>query len=293
MARPIDLISAAVTGLLLRLSLPTMPHMLYPSIILIMSKSGFKKNNFDLFYELVRTDFVMRYHNSALGFVWVLLKPFLLYLIIMAVFSWLFGNHDPNYQLNLLLGLLLYNYFSESTLRGVTSLYDRSSVILKVNFPKSVAVYTSVVNSLISFLAGFVVFLIFWVWTKPLDSLVGLGYFGLQVLILSGLILGLNFFTGIIYTRLKDFLSVWEVLLQVIFWSTPIVYPASILPPAIRSLSLLNPLTIIVNQSRTAIVSGGDYHWNLTAYAAGITLILLAAGRRFFSVQVKKIAENF
>ncbi|PJC66481.1 LPS ABC transporter, partial [Candidatus Beckwithbacteria bacterium CG_4_9_14_0_2_um_filter_47_11] len=61
-----------------------------------MSKSGFKKNNFDLFYELVRTDFVMRYHNSALGFVWVLLKPFLLYLIIMAVFSWLFGNHDPN-----------------------------------------------------------------------------------------------------------------------------------------------------------------------------------------------------
>src|SRR3989344_5703318 len=118
-----------------------------------MSKSIFKGNRWDLFYELVRTDFVMRYHNSVLGFIWVLLRPFLLYLIIVTVFSFLFKSHDPNYQLNLLLGLLLYNYFAESTLRGVTSLYDRSSVILKINFPRIVAVYTSVANSFISFLA--------------------------------------------------------------------------------------------------------------------------------------------
>ena len=100
-----------------------------------MSKSAFKGNHLDLFYELVRTDFVMRYHNSVLGFIWVLLKPFLLFLIIVTVFSFLFKNQDPHYQLNLLLGLLLYNYFSESTLRGITCLSERSSVILKVTFP--------------------------------------------------------------------------------------------------------------------------------------------------------------
>lgn len=258
-----------------------------------MSKPAIYRNHWDLFYELVRTDFVMRYHNSILGFIWVLLKPFLLYLIIVWVFSFIFKNQDSNYQLNLLLGMLLYNYFSESTLRGITSLHDRSSVILKVNFPKIIAVYTSVANSLISFLAGLAVFFGFWFWSKPLDSLAGLGYFSLMVLILSAIILAINLCTGIIYTRLKDFLSVWEVLLQIIFWSTPIVYPVSVLPAALKKISFLNPLTLIIDQSRTALVGGGDYNWPAVVYIAGLAAVMLLAGYHFFSKEIKKVAESF
>ena len=258
-----------------------------------MSKPKFQGNHWDLFCELVRTDFVMRYHNSFLGFIWVLFKPFLLFLIIVTVFSLLFQSHDPNYQLNLLLGLLLYSYFSEGTLRGVTSLYDRSTVILKVNFPKIIAVYTSVANSLISFLAGVLVFLVFWFWSKPLDSLLGLGYFFLLVLILSGLILALNLFSGIIYTKLKDFFSIWEVLLQLVFWGTPSVYPLSVLPEPLQRLSILNPLAVIITQSRIALIDGGAYDWRLTAYVAGLTVFLLLCGFKFFSNQIKQVAENF
>jgi ABC-type polysaccharide/polyol phosphate export permease len=192
-----------------------------------------------------------------------------------------------------LLGLLLYSYFSEGILRGVTSLHDRSTVILKVNFPKVIAVYTSVANSLISFLAGFLVFLVFWFWSKPLDSLSGLGYFSLLVLVLSGLILGLNLFSGIIYTKLKDFFSVWEVALQLIFWGTPIVYPLSILPEPLQRLSILNPLAVIITQSRIALIDGGTYDWRLTAYVAGLTAILLLGGFKFFSSRITKVAEDF
>lgn len=258
-----------------------------------MSKPVYQGSRWDLFYELVRTDFVMRYHNSVLGFVWVLLKPFLLFLIIVTVFSFLFQNHDPNYQLNLLLGLLIYNYFSESTLRGVTSLFDRSSVILKVNFPKIVAVYTSIANSLISFLAGFMVFLGFWWFKKPMESLYGLGYFFILILILSALILSLNLITGIIYTKLRDFYSIWEVLLQLIFWSTPIIYPITILPQPLQRLVLLNPLAVIITQSRIALIEGGVYDWQQLVYSLMATMILLLFGFRFFSHQVKQIAENF
>ena len=258
-----------------------------------MSKSIFKGNRWDLFYELVRTDFVMRYHNSVLGFIWVLLRPFLLYLIIVTVFSFLFKSHDPNYQLNLLLGLLLYNYFAESTLRGVTSLYDRSSVILKINFPRIVAVYTSVANSFISFLAGFLVFLGFWLWFKPLNSLAGAGYFFFLTLILSGLILAINFFSGIIYTKFKDFFSVWEVFLQLVFWGTPIVYPVSILPEPLPRLALLNPLAVIITQSRVALIGGGAYNWPAVGSVLLLTLFLLLIGFRFFSREIKKVAENF
>lgn len=252
-----------------------------------------KLNNYwDLFYELVRTDFVMRYNNSVLGFLWVLLKPFLLYIIIMLVFSLLFKNHDSNYQLNLLLGLLLYNYFSESTLRGVTSLHDRSSVILKVNFPKIIAIYTSVANSLISFLAGFLIFLGFWLWRRPAISLLDLGYFFFFMIILSLLILSLNLFTGIIYTKLRDFLSVWEVVLQLIFWGTPIVYPFSILPETLQKIMLLNPLAVIISQSRIALI-GGTYNWPVIIYALCFSLLFLLIGFRFFSKEIKKVAENF
>jgi len=250
-------------------------------------------NKRDLFYELVRTDFVMRYHNSALGFIWVLLKPFLLFLIIATVFSFLFGNRDPYYQLNLLLGLLLYNYFAESTLRGVTSLYDLSPVILKVNFPQIIAVYTSVANSLISFLAGFLVFLGFWFWFRPLSSLGGIGDFALLVLLMSGLILGINLFTGIIYTKLRDFYSIWEVGLQILFWSTPIVYPLEVLPQPLSTLALLNPLTVVISQSRVALISGGAIDWRLVIYVFGLALILLLSGYRFFNRRIKKVAENF
>lgn len=258
-----------------------------------MSKPVFQGNRLDLFYELVRTDFVMRYHNSILGFVWVLLKPFLLFLIIVAVFSFLFQNHDPHYQLNLLLGILIYNYFAESTLRGITCLSDRSSVILKVTFPKIIAVYTSVANSLISFLAGLIVFLGFWLWTKPLNSLSGLGYFLILMLILSGLILAINLFTGIIYIKLKDFLSVWEVLLQLIFWSTPIVYPLSILPELMKKLALLNPLAVIVSQSRIALISNDIYDWRAIAYVLVLTIVGLFFGYRFFTKEIKQVVENF
>ena len=148
-------------------------------------------------------------------------------------------------------------------------------------------------NSFISFLAGFIVFLGFWLWQRPLPSLSGLGYFLVLILLLSGLILSLNFFTGIIYTKLKDFLSVWEVLLQLLFWGTPIVYPLSILPEPLQRLALLNPLAVIVSQSRVALISGSTDNCRLTAQVIVITAILLFFGYKFFSNQIKKIAENF
>ncbi len=262
-----------------------------------MSKPQSRNNAWDLFYELTRTDFIMRYHNSVLGFIWVLLKPFLLFVIIAAVFSLLFKNQDPYYHLNLLLGLLLYSYFSEGTLRGVTSLYDKSSIILKVNFKKIIAIFTSVVNSFISFFAGFLVFLFFWFYSRPLSSLAtllaNLPYFLLLIIILSGLILAINLFTGIIYTKLRDLFSIWEVIIRLIFWSTPIVYPLSIIPGRFKSLILLNPLAVIITESRSALITGKAFSWSSTAYALIVSGLLLMLGFWFFQKYIKKIAENF
>ncbi len=258
-----------------------------------MNKPKPKSNTWDLFYELIRTDFTMRYHNSVLGFIWVLLKPFLLFLIIFTVFSWLFKSQDPYYNLNLLLGLLLFSYFSEATLKGVTSLHDKASIILKVNFPKIITLITSIVNSFISFLSGFLVFIIFWLFIQPPASLINLPYFLLQVLILSGLILGLSFFLSIIYIKLKDILSIWEVFLRLIFYAAPIIYPLSIIPEKIKQLFFFNPLAVVIVESRSALVTNQAFVWSRTLYALIITAIFLIAGFWYFQKNIKQVAEDF
>ena len=250
-------------------------------------------NNWDLFYELVRTDFVMRYHNSALGFAWVLLKPFLLFFTLMVVFSWFFKNQDPFYKLNLLLGIIIYSYFQEAVLRGVSCLYEKSSIILKVNFPKVMAIFTSVVNSFISFFFSLIVFFIFWLWVRPSGSLLYLPYFFLHILILTALILGINLFISISYIRLRDLLSVSEILLRLIFYLTPIIYPLSIIPSRFQQILLLNPLAVVITQSQNVLVSGYQLSWTHTLYAFSLAAVFLFLGLYWFKKNITSVAENF
>ena len=257
-----------------------------------MKKQKQNNNTWDLFYELVRTDFIIRYHNSVLGFVWVLLKPLLIFLTLMVVFSWFFKNQDPFYPLNLLLGIITYSYFQEATLRGVTCLDEKASIILKVNFPKILAIFTSVFNSFVSFFFSFIVFLIFWAYFQPAGSLIYLPQFFLLILILTGLIVSLNFFLSIIFIKFQDLQSIWEVLLRLLFYLTPVIYPLSMIPGRFQSLFLLNPLAVIVSQSRTILVTGGSLSWQQTSYILAVTLLFFITGFQFFRKYIKSIAEN-
>lgn len=258
-----------------------------------MTKKKFRGNTADLFFELVRTDFILRYHNSILGFIWVLLKPFLFFAILVTVFSLVFKIEDRLYPLNLLLGLLLYSYFSEATLRGVTCLTEKSSIILKVNFPKVIPIFTSVVNSFISFFFGFLVFLGFWFVEKPADLLNSLPYFGLLILLLTSLIVGINFFLSIGYIKLKDLLSIWEVVLQLLLYLSPIIYPLSFVPDRYLKIFLLNPLAVIIQQAQEILINGHPFDWVLFGQAGLVTLFLLGSGWLFFKNQIKKILDNF
>ena len=217
----------------------------------------------------------------------------LIFAILVTVFSLVFKIQDRLYPLNLLLGLLLYSYFAEATLRGITSLAEKSTIILKVNFPKVIAILTSVVNSFISFFFGFLAFLGFWFWVKPDGSLLNLPLFLLLVLILTILIIGLNFFLSLVYTKLKDLLSIWEVLLQLLFYLSPIIYPLSYVPAKYQTIFLLNPMAIIITQSQAVLITGRGIDWQLVSYALILSVLILMLGWLFFQNQIKKINDNF
>src|SRR5437899_12336122 len=87
-----------------------------------------------LIWTLVRTDFKARYHGSLGGFVWALLKPLSMFVVLMAVFSFLFAS-NPNYKLALIVGLFLWDFFAEATKTALTSLHAKGLLLTKARFP--------------------------------------------------------------------------------------------------------------------------------------------------------------
>lgn len=235
----------------------------------------------------------MRYKNSVLGVVWVLLKPLLLFLILYGVFSFAFGMNDPYYKLNLFLGLILFNYFSEGTTKGLNSLLDKAHIILKVNFPRHLAVLASVINSTINLFLNLIVFSVFYVFYPRLFSLFGFAQFVGVLFLMFLLVFGLSCFLSVLYVRFRDLGSIWELLMTVMFYATPIFYPLSLIPANIRKMYFLNPLADFVVIARNALVSSTPLGPRQTLYIVGLSVVVAVSGFLFFKLKVKKIAEFF
>lgn len=251
-----------------------------------------KKNNYkDLLWQLVKTDFKMRYNNSVLGFVWVLLKPFLLFLVLYLVFSFVFGASDPNYRLNLLLGLVVFYYFSEGTQKGLNSILDRANIILKINFPHHIAVLASLINSFISFIISLGIFFVFWLFTPTTVTIWWL-LIPVYVIIFSVLILGLSLLFSILNVKIRDVSAIWEVGLNAILYATPIIYPLSFIPERLHFYFKLNPLAGMVLDLRDIIIQGLAPDLQSLGYLTVVSLAVGLVGYVYFIKNVKKISEK-
>src|SRR5436309_14384315 len=102
-----------------------------------------------LIWTLMRTDFKARYHGTLGGFVWALLKPMSMFVVLMGVFSFLFAS-NPKYKLDLIVGLFLWDFFAEGTKTGLMSLQARGYLLTKARVPTWILVITSISNALIT-----------------------------------------------------------------------------------------------------------------------------------------------
>src|SRR5262249_21021744 len=113
-----------------------------------------------LVWTLVRTDFKARYHGTLGGFVWALLKPVGMFVVLMGVFSFLFAS-KPTYKLNLIVGLFLWDFFAEGTKSGLMSLHAKGYLLTKARVPPWILVVTSISNALITLAVFSVVIVVF------------------------------------------------------------------------------------------------------------------------------------
>lgn len=253
-----------------------------------------KDNRPDLLFELVKTSFKLKYNDSLLGFIWVLLKPFLQFLILYVVFSQVGrGANIVHYSVYLLLGLVLYSFFQEGVLMGMNSLKDKAHIILKVNFDKSLAILSSISLAALNLVVNLVIVVVFCLFEGVTPNLGSILYFSFVVITLALIIGAFSFLMSILSIKIRDLQHICEIGLQLLFYATPIFYTLDIVPEQFRGILALNPIYIILDTARHAVIFGDIINVDKILLIFIVALVLIFTNFLYFKTQIPKIAEYF
>jgi lipopolysaccharide transport system permease protein len=244
----------------------------------------------DFVWTLIRTDFKARYHGALSGFVWALLKPVAMFAVLFAVFQFLFS--DKAYLFYLLIGLLLWDFFNTATRCGMESLYEKGYLLLSTSFPRSVVVFTSLANSVLTLLLFCFSILAVLIFTHRAPGVLGLLLFLGYMLCYYLIVVGFSLASSVLFLKYRDLNQVWDVALQAGFFVAPIVYPLSTLPERLHVYLYVWPPTVIIQFSRMVLV---DHKYpTLKAHALLViaTALSLAIGFFMFNKYSPKAVEK-
>ena len=243
-----------------------------------------------LAWTLVRTDFRTRYHGSVGGFLWALLKPLSMFAVLLAVFSYVFAS-EPQYRLDLIIGLFLYEFFQEATKTGLLSLRAKSYLLTKARFPSWIVVLASASNAVITLAVFSIVLVAFLSASGRAPSPASLALYVLYLAHFSAIVAGFSLGASVLFMRYRDLNQIWEVVSHAGFFIAPIIYPLSILPERVHLFLYLWPPTPIILFSRSVLVEGqvpsAAAHGWLTLEAGGI----LAVGVLIYRAMAPRVAE--
>jgi ABC-2 type transport system permease protein len=256
-----------------------------------------------LTWALATTDFRLRFFGSALGYLWQLMRPLMLFGVLFAVFSQLgFGSDVEYYAIALLLGIVLFSFLGEATNQSLRSLSNRENLVRKIEFPRlavpMAAVLTSLFNLALNLLPVFV-FLVAaggrprWSWLQLPVLIAALALF----------VVGISTLLSVLYVRYRDVEPIWDVVLQAMFYASPIFYTAGLVRDkageGVLRLMMCNPFGAIVQQTRHAIVDPshesaatamGGAVWLLVPL--GVTVAIAVVAYRVFDRAAPRIAED-
>ena len=260
------------------------------------------RKNRILLKELTKTDFKLRYQGSVLGYLWALLRPLMMFAILYVVFSKLLriGNDIPLYPVYLLCGTTLWSFFTECTQQGIQAIIARGELLRKISFPKYIVVVSSQLTALINLGINLIVVIIFalingvvpsWSWFLVIPVI-------LELYLLS---LGIAFLLGAINVKYRDITSIWDVLVQALFYAVPIIYPISMVADTsviAAKIILLNPIAQCIQDVRFNLITTETVTtWNFVGLPAAIipliiVIVVLIAGALTFRYKSKFFAEE-
>jgi ABC-2 type transport system permease protein len=259
-----------------------------------------------LTFMLARTEFKLRFFGSILGYIWTLMRPLMLFGVMLFVFTVIInlGNKVPHYAEYLLESIILFTYFQETTAGAVPSLVGRENLLRRVRFPRLVVPLSVALFCLFNLCMNLVVVFIF-----ILASGVEPRLSWLEIIPLVALMVifstGVGMLLSALYVRFRDVQPIWEVFLQLLYYGSPIMYTVQtaakhhFLGIPFSRILVLNPLGAIITQARKALLQpsapsaaralGGDVRLLIPL---GIIAGLFALGLWYFNHEAPLISEK-
>ena len=208
-----------------------------------------------LTWTLAVLEFRLKFFGSVLGYLWQLMRPLLLFGVLYVVFSEFvdIGAGVDHYPAMLLMGIVMHTFWAEATGVAVPSVINRENLVRKIQFPRMVIPLSVVLTAFLNFCLNFLAVLVFfaiqgvelrWSWFELIPIVALLGAFST----------GVAMAVSALFVRYRDVQPIWDVVLPISFYATPILYPIETVPASVRELVMLNPLAVIVQQARHALI---------------------------------------
>jgi ABC-type polysaccharide/polyol phosphate export permease len=208
-----------------------------------------------LIWALALKELKIRYKRSVLGFLWALLNPLLLMVVLSVVFSTIMAANIPHFAIFLLSVLLPWTFFSQSLSYAAESIVGNGDLIKKVRVAKLVFPTAAVVSNMINFLLSMIPLVLIVIAMRHPFHLTWL-YLPVPLVALTVFTLGATFFFAAANVYYRDVAHILQVLLNVLFYVTPIIYSIDLIPAKDRWLLKLNPLQYMLNGFRLSVYYG-------------------------------------
>ncbi len=239
------------------------------------------RHYWELLYVLVARNLKVRYRGSFLGVYWSLLNPLLMTGVYTAIFGTTFasyyGNSIFNYVLAVFTGLVVINFFSASTSRALWSLVDNGSLLNKIRLPVSVFPMSVIAANVFQFVIGVFPLLALMTLINS-RSLVNVLALLLPLLALILVCTGIGLLVSALFVFFRDLHYLYELVVFMLWLSSPIFYPAAIVPASVRSILVLNPLLPVIESIRQISLSGALPNISFIGQSLLSGVIMLAIG---------------
>jgi ABC-2 type transport system permease protein len=230
---------------------------------------------------------------------WSLLKPLFLFAILYVVFTYIIplGKDVAHYPVYLLMGIVLWNFFIESTVIGANSVVARGELIRKIRIPRYLVVISSSLSALVNLGLSLIVVFIFALLNGVMPTFSWLMIIPL-IIELFIFALGLSFLLATLFVKFRDITYIWEICLQAGFYATPIIYPLTNIPVQYQKWFFINPMTQIIQDARyfvvtdTTITIWSTVHSWKVLIPFIIIIIFAVIGGLYFKSRSKYFAED-
>jgi lipopolysaccharide transport system permease protein len=244
----------------------------------------------ELIRNLTIAELKNRYQNTSLGFFWSILSPLLFALVLFFVFRKLYVTEE-NFALNLIVGIMVYRFLVTGTSFSLMSVVSKPSLVTKVYIPRQILVLSTALASLVGSLLEFIILIpIIFVLQGHIPPTIVLYPF-IHVLFFFA-IYGLGLLLASAYVYFRDLNQIWEFVLNILLYLSPIIYPISVVPPYLARYYMYNPITQIVITYRDVMVKGSLPSVEAIVIIIVFVAIALALGNYVFNRLQRRFAEE-